>query len=239
MARSGSATRRGIAQRGGSYSPAKRFPHGGRRGRRPAAPAGHGRPGRRGRAAVPHSCVPTCTDARAVAPPVVPLRVTAGGEPPVAPLPGPASPTTPTASTRPTAAPSPEGPGGRRQKQPPAHASHPKRGQPPGNIAPGQPSAAIAIGESRASRGYPPGKALRITSKPAKAGENRATPGGYGGKPPGVAFIGVPTGARNAGRCSDGGPEHRYACYYETPPCASRPDYESTRRGAVFSNRGT
>jgi hypothetical protein len=26
-----------------------------------------------------------------------------------------------------------------------------------------------------------------------------ATPGGYGGKPPGVAFIGVPTGARNAG----------------------------------------
>src|SRR5215813_12222099 len=27
----------------------------------------------------------------------------------------------------------------------------------------------------------------------------RATPGGYGGKPPGVAFIGAPTGARNAG----------------------------------------
>src|SRR6202041_71824 len=49
---------------------------------------------------------------------------------------------------------------------------------------------------------------------------------GYGGKPPGVAFIGVPTGARNAGRCSDGGPEHRYACYTETPPCASRPDYK-------------
>ena len=39
-------------------------------------------------------------------------------------------------------------------------------------------------------------------------GEDGATPGGYGGKPPGVAFIGVPTGARNAGRCSDGGPEH-------------------------------
>ena len=32
-----------------------------------------------------------------------------------------------------------------------------------------------------------------------RAGEDRATPGGYGGKPPGVAFIGVPTGARNAG----------------------------------------
>src|SRR6201996_9715558 len=31
------------------------------------------------------------------------------------------------------------------------------------------------------------------------AREKRATPGGYGGKPPGVAIIGVPTGARNAG----------------------------------------
>jgi hypothetical protein len=41
------------------------------------------------------------------------------------------------------------------------------------------------------------------TASPAEAalkgGEHRATPGGYGGKPPGVAFIGVPTGARNAG----------------------------------------
>src|SRR5580692_7492692 len=27
----------------------------------------------------------------------------------------------------------------------------------------------------------------------------RATPGGYGGKPPGVAIIGAPTGARSAG----------------------------------------
>ena len=32
-----------------------------------------------------------------------------------------------------------------------------------------------------------------------KAPRHGATPGGYGGKPPGVAFIGVPTGARNAG----------------------------------------
>src|SRR5450755_3617009 len=37
----------------------------------------------------------------------------------------------------------------------------------------------------------------RATSKTSEYG---ATPGGYGGKPPGVAFIGVPTGARNAGR---------------------------------------
>ena len=54
--------------------------------------------------------------------------------------------------------------------------------------------------------------------------EDSATPGGYGGKPPGVAIIGVPTGARNAGRCSDGGPEHQFGCYYETHPGASNRD---------------
>jgi hypothetical protein len=44
----------------------------------------------------------------------------------------------------------------------------------------------------------------------SKEPEHRATPGGYGGKPPGVAFIGAPTGARNAGNWrSSGGPEHR------------------------------
>jgi hypothetical protein len=77
------------------------------------------------------------------------------------------------------------------------------------------------------SVGSPPrvNTASRWRRRPKVAG-HRATPGGYGGKPPGVAFIGVPTGARNAGRCSDGGPEHRYACYTETPPCASRPDYK-------------
>jgi len=35
--------------------------------------------------------------------------------------------------------------------------------------------------------------------------EKRATPGGYGGKPPGVAFIGAPTGARNAGNGAPAG----------------------------------
>ena len=71
-----------------------------------------------------------------------------------------------------------------------------------------------------------PLRACAPPGRPPEASGHRATPGGYGGKPPGVAFIGVPTGARNAGRCSDGGPEHRYACYTETPPCASRPDYK-------------
>jgi hypothetical protein len=35
--------------------------------------------------------------------------------------------------------------------------------------------------------------------------KKRATPGGYGGKPPGVAFIGAPTGARNAGNGAPAG----------------------------------
>src|SRR5579859_447659 len=71
--------------------------------------------------------------------------------------------------------------------------------------------------------GLPPG---RYCEPPAKAQrpEHRATPGGYGGKTPGVAIIGVPTGARNAGKwCSDGGPEHRRLCYTKAPPCVSTP----------------
>ena len=55
----------------------------------------------------------------------------------------------------------------------------------------------------RAAREFPgvsPRGALRANGEACqKAGEDRATPGGYGGKPPGVAIIGVPTGARNAG----------------------------------------
>ena len=42
-------------------------------------------------------------------------------------------------------------------------------------------------------------EALRATAEGLKSPNIRATPGGYGGKPPGVAIIGVPTGARNAG----------------------------------------
>ena len=80
-------------------------------------------------------------------------------------------------------------------------------------------------GAPRGIRGSPPraNTASHWRGRPKDPG-HRATPGGYGGKPPGVAFIGVPTGARNAGRCSDGGPEHRYACYTESSCCASRPD---------------
>jgi hypothetical protein len=72
--------------------------------------------------------------------------------------------------------------------------------------------------------GRPPAKKCEPWRKRPKGAEESATPGGYGGKPPGVAIIGVPTGARNAGRCSDGGPEHQFGCYYETHLGASNRD---------------
>ncbi len=102
------------------------------------------------------------------------------------------------------------------------------RGRRRAQRAPGWGTGGGAAGEVRATwgaRGVSPRENTASHSEAdLKVREQRATPGGYGGKPPGVAFIGVPTGARNAGRCSDGGPEHRYACYTETPPCASRLD---------------
>jgi hypothetical protein len=51
---------------------------------------------------------------------------------------------------------------------------------------------AASIGPSKT--GYPVSRASQQSDE-----MKRATPGGYGGKPPGVAIIGVPTGARNAG----------------------------------------
>jgi hypothetical protein len=81
-----------------------------------------------------------------------------------------------------------------------------------------------ADGPSGGSGGVvPPGKYCEPSARPERA-EHRATPGGYGGKPPGVAIIGVPTGARNAGRCSDGGPEHQLECYYDSHHDAYNPD---------------
>jgi hypothetical protein len=97
----------------------------------------------------------------------------------------------------------------------------------------GPPAARAATGRIREWRpigglrgGSSPRGRLRAHAKaPWKGAEDRATPGGYGGKPPGVAIIGVPTGARNAGRCSDGGPEHRFECYYDSPHDASNPEH--------------
>src|ERR1700733_211094 len=79
----------------------------------------------------------------------------------------------------------------------------------------------------RVGAGAPPARHSEPEGSSPKDRKHRATPGGYGGKPPGVAFIGAPTGARNAGNwCPSGGLEHRYACYTEHTPSASRPDYE-------------
>jgi hypothetical protein len=99
----------------------------------------------------------------------------------------------------------------------------------------GNPPNAWAVTDSRpwpaprrgAPGGRPPGGDCEPLARPKRA-EHRATPGGYGGKPPGVAIIGAPTGARNAGRCSDGGPEHRFECYYGSPLDAYNPGTHSS-----------
>src|SRR5689334_6253668 len=65
-----------------------------------------------------------------------------------------------------------------------------------------RPTASTPYGQSAASGGpggRPPEEHCEPPARGLKAPEHRATPGGYGGKPPGVAIIGVPTGARNAG----------------------------------------
>ena len=65
-----------------------------------------------------------------------------------------------------------------------------------------RPTASTPYGQSaaRGSGGSSPRKSTASHRRAGlKAPEHRATPGGYGGKPPGVAIIGVPTGARNAG----------------------------------------
>ena len=56
---------------------------------------------------------------------------------------------------------------------------------------------------------------LAIRAVPEK---DRATPGGYGGKPPGVAFIGAPTGARNAGNGAPAGDQSTGKHVTPNPP---------------------
>src|SRR5689334_15044188 len=77
------------------------------------------------------------------------------------------------------------------RKPPASPQPHPRR----------RPTASTPHGQSAASGSgvVPPDEHCEPPPRGLKAPEHRATPGGYGGKPPGVAIIGVPTGARNAG----------------------------------------
>jgi hypothetical protein len=68
------------------------------------------------------------------------------------------------------------------------------------------------------SGGSPPGQILRALGEGVEDPEHRATPGGYGGKPPGVAFIGVPTGARNAGSGAPTGDQSTAMHVTRNPP---------------------
>ena len=87
--------------------------------------------------------------------------------------------------------------------------SHPEPGHPPNQshhrtrppTEPGVRQTSPLIGcHAGGSGGSSPRKSTAShRRRPLKGAEHRATPGGYGGKPPGVAIIGVPTGARNAG----------------------------------------
>ena len=61
------------------------------------------------------------------------------------------------------------------------------------------------------------GRLVRTTLS-RKMSRDRATPGGYGGKPPGVAFIGAPTGARNAGTVPQRGTRAPTIMLHRTPP---------------------
>src|ERR1022692_1922240 len=65
----------------------------------------------------------------------------------------------------------------------------------------------------------------KIGAAPGAPGEftgksKRATPGGYGGKPPGVAYIGAPTGARNAGTGAPPGDQSTGKHVTPKPPLA-------------------
>jgi hypothetical protein len=94
----------------------------------------------------------------------------------------------------------PRGP--KRTSHHPKEAGHqPKENQPP---APKRTRPTKRTPKARGPRGgfrgvVPPGERCEPSRSRLEGGEHRATPGGYGGKPPGVAIIGVPTGARNAG----------------------------------------
>ena len=118
--------------------------------------------------------------------------------------------TRPPPNTRPT---SPTEPG---QRPPQNQANVPHRTRPTSPTEPGQrppqnqanvPHRTRPTNRTPKDRGprggfrgvVPPGRRREPSRSRPEGGEHRATPGGYGGKPPGVAIIGVPTGARNAG----------------------------------------
>jgi hypothetical protein len=63
-----------------------------------------------------------------------------------------------------------------------------------------------------------PGTRTYLAPAASLGGKDKATPGGYGGKPPGVAFIGAPTGARNAGTGAPAGDQSTGKHVTPNPP---------------------
>ena len=115
--------------------------------------------------------------------------------------------------------------------------SHPptacRRRWPPQGTAGGRPSNCPARAKGDRGPGVSPRETLRATAKSAKGRQAKSDAGWLRGQ----------TTRRRIHRRSDGGPERRqvlrrgtrapYACYTETPPCASRPDYRMQRVGGV------
>jgi hypothetical protein len=93
--------------------------------------------------------------------------------------------------------------------------------------------------EHRATGGpgvSPRGKYCEPSGRRSKTSEHRATPGGYGGKPPGVAFIGVPTGARNAGSGAPTGDQSTGMHVTRNPPHVCQAPITSPSRRGVRLN---
>jgi hypothetical protein len=73
---------------------------------------------------------------------------------------------------------------------------------------------------------------LFLAARNMAAIKQRATPGGYGGKPPGVAFIGAPTGARNAGNGAPAGDQSTGKHVTPNLPHVRQERIESESRGS-------
>ncbi len=111
----------------------------------------------------------------------------------------------PQSRTRPTP-PDRTGPPPTRHAQPPTQPGQPpktEQAQPSDRTSPALPQNQARVLKPVATREalgvVPRGTVRAIGEARHRRAKIRATPGGYGGKPPGVAIIGVPTGARNAG----------------------------------------
>jgi hypothetical protein len=122
---------------------------------------------------------------------------------------------------------------------PAAPVSHAHLANRPGRRSACQPGTSAQV-KPLATVNHQPGATEVTGVGQRKAPRHRATPGGYGGKPPGVAFIGVPTGARNAGHGAPTGDQSTDMNATRKPPRMCQDPITSPSRvsaGAVPGSR--